>query len=595
MANLLTSFNAGVSGLHSAQASLNTASHNLANAQTKGYTRQQVIITDSFYQNSLGNHDNLLQLGTGTAIVKTRQIRNVFLDAQYRLQVGRQNFYEVNRQAVMEVEDMLGELEGEQFQTSITNLKTALSSLAEDPSNIVYRDELVSVAAQFVERAQVLQGELNTYQTSLNQEVIKQVDKINYLVSEIRDLNKKIQKYEATGDSANDYRDKRNEYLDQLATYINFETNEEKDGTITIYTEGAFLLDASTQRFLTTEYESDISRLLKPVWENGGDFFQIDSLEFSSSNKTDIGSLRGIMVARGNYAAKYTDSPNKPNEDDYKNEDGILDTIAYNKAMMQYQEDVETYNKSVGASVIMTVQTQLDTLVHGIVTAVNDVFCPNKELTLADGSTIKVLDEENALIGDDEYNTMGTEIFSRRSCERYTKTTVEVIDEDGNVKQMEVYQYNEEDPEDTYTLYTIGQLIINPTVQKDSSTIPSMYNKQSGHHDSYAYTEIGKIVTAFDNKIGTLNPNSMTSYSVSLYYAGMVDELAVLGNVWNGIITNQETTVTSIDNERQNVMGVSSEEELSDLIKFQRCFDASSRYITTVDEMLEYLIERLGG
>lgn len=48
MSNLLASFNAGVSGLHSAQASLNTTSHNLANAQTTGYTRQQTVVTDSF-------------------------------------------------------------------------------------------------------------------------------------------------------------------------------------------------------------------------------------------------------------------------------------------------------------------------------------------------------------------------------------------------------------------------------------------------------------------------------------------------------------------------------------------------------------------
>jgi len=53
MGNLMASFNAGVSGLQSAQAALNTTSHNLANAQTKGYTRQQVIVTDSFYQNTV--------------------------------------------------------------------------------------------------------------------------------------------------------------------------------------------------------------------------------------------------------------------------------------------------------------------------------------------------------------------------------------------------------------------------------------------------------------------------------------------------------------------------------------------------------------
>ena len=87
----------------------------------------------------------------------------------------------------------------------------------------------------------------------------------------------------------------------------------------------------------------------------------------------------------------------------------------------------------------------------------------------------------------------------------------------------------------------------------------------------------------------------MTTYDIKHFYVGMVTELGTQGNVWNGIIDNQNITVNTIDNERQNVMGVSTEEELSNMIKYQQCYNASSRYITTVAEMLEYLIERLGG
>lgn len=596
MANLLTSFNAGVSGLKSAQASLNTTSHNLANAQTKGYTRQQVIVSDSFYQNTLGAHNNVIQVGTGTVIVKTRQIRNTFLDEQYRLQVGRQGFYEANQKATLEIEDMLGELQGQEFSAGINDLYNALSSLGNvKADSIVIKEQVVSVASQFVERAKVVQGQLNTYQTSLNMEVKKQVDQINDIVTEIKALNKQIQKYESNGESANDYRDKRNEYLDQLGEMINFEVKEEKDGTIAIYTEGAYLLDATRQYFLTTEYESSTSRLLKPVWESGGDYFRNDSLKFSTSNNTDVGSLRGILVARGSYAANYTNMPVKPKEEDYRNADGGLDRKAYVNAMSQYSKDLEAYNDSVGASVVMKVQSQLDTLVHGIVTLINDGFCPNKELTLADGSTIRVLDEDKAFIGDDEYKTMGTELFARRNCERYTKETVTVTLDDGTQDSIEVYRYNEEDPEDVYSLYTINQLEINPVLLKDCSTLPVKFNDKSDAHNSYAHDEMREIAERMHNKIGSLTPDSMSSYNSFDFYTNMVTDLATQGDVWNGIIENQELTVATADTERQNVMGVSSEEELAELIKFQRCYDASSRYITTVAEMLEYLIERLGG
>lgn len=594
MSNLLASFNSGVSGIHSAQASLNNTAHNMANAHTEGYTRQQVMVTDSFYQNSLGPYNNKLQVGTGTVIAMTRQIRNEFLDIQYRVQLGRQCFYEANSKAAMEVEDMMGELHQEQFSEQINSLWKALSSVANSADSLVDKEELVSMASRFISDAQVLQRELDAYQTSLNTEVKEQVDAINHAVSEIKDLNELIRKYEATGDSANDYRDKRNLYLDELSQYILFETTEEVDGTISIYTNGRFILEESNQLYLSTTYESEKSHLLKPIWESGENFFTTESLAFSSANNSDIGSLRGLMVARGSYAANYTDVPVKPKQEDFATE------TEYRVAMNQFDDELKAYNNLVGASVIMTSQSQLDTLIHGIVSLINDALCPNKEVTVKDAegntSTIRVLDEQKALLGDDANNTVGTELFSRRSRERYTKVEgVTVVGEDGTETTQDFYVYNEEDPEDPYSLYTLSQLVINPVVQRDASTLPSIYNQYQDHPGGYATNELMAIANAFSEDIGTLNPNSETTYNVFNFYAGMVSQLSVSGGIWNSIIDNQEITVATLENERQNVMGVSTDEELSNLIKFQQCYNASARYITTISEMLEYIIERLGG
>lgn len=603
MANLLTSFNAGVSGLHSAQASLTVTAHNLANARTGGYTRQQLLVTDSFYQKSFGAYGNELQIGTGTTISLTRQIRNQFLDDRYRVEVGRQKFYEANQKAAIEIQDMLGELHGEEFKASINQLWEALSSYATHADDLVHKDQLVMEASLFIEAAGVIQDELNTYQTSLNMEVKNQVERTNEIVTEIRALNKQIQKFEATGESANDYRDKRNEYLDELSQYIQFEINEEPDGTIEIYSEGNYLLDTVRQYFLTTEYESPSSRLLKPVWENGGDYFQRSGLAYSTENKTDVGGLRGIMVARGNYAATYVNVPQKPEEDDFK-VNGVLDTENYNRAMSRFRDDLEVYNDSIGASVVMTIQSELDTLVHGIVTAVNDALCPDKNIQIQvpelnvtgyHTETIRVLDEENALMGDDANNSVGIELFTRRGTQRYTQEEVTVLNEDGTTSKKSVYRYNEEDTNDITKMYTINQLIVNPVVEKDASTLPAKYNDASGGKGGYANNELIAIAQSFEKKMGTLNPNSMTTYNIKNFYDALVGELATQGHIWNGIIENQNTTVYTVDNERQNVMGVSSDEELSNLIKFQQCYNASSRYVTTVAQMLEYLIERLGG
>lgn len=593
MGNLFASFNTGVSGLHSSQASLNTTAHNLANATTGGYSRQQVIVTDAFYSTQYGAYSNKMQVGLGTEIAQIRQVRNTFLDDQYRLQFGRQSFYEAQYKAVGEIEDLFGEMEGEEFIGSVTDLWEAVSNLAKQPDNIVYRSQLVSVASQFTERAGVLQDQLKQYQTNMNQEVQNQVNSINDIVSQIKNYNELIRKYEATGESANDYRDSRNQLMDQLSSYIKYEPIQEIDGTISIYAEGAYLLETNNQYMLTTEFESDTSKLLKPVWKSGGDFFLRGELAYSTENNTDTGSLRGLLVARGTQTSYYTDIPQKPVESDYLDQYGNVNQAAFFTANENYNKQVEDYNKYLSPSIVMTVQAQFDQLVHGITTMINDTLCPNKEITLADGTTMKVLDTDKAPVGDDSDATMGTELFTRRNAPRYTKTSVTVLDEDGNPQALDVYKYNEEDTSDHYSLYTTDQLVVNSELLKDPSKLPLTANPSSGFTDGYTLDLCQDLLTKWQGEFGTLDPNSLTTYNFCDYYGAMVGQFAVQGNVWNGIIENQQITVNSVNNSRQNVMGVSTDEELADLIKYQQCYNASSRYITVVDEMIEHLITNL--
>ena len=404
-----------------------------------------------------------------------------------------------------------------------------------------------------------------------------------------------IRKYEATGNPANDYRDQRNLLLDQLTQTVACDVTEQVDGTIMIYSNCGYLLDEDIQYELGVEYVSETTKLLKPIWKSTGDnFFVTDSLEYSSDNNTDLGSLRGLLVARGYFEAKFTDVPNQPKEEDYATR------LEYNLALDQYADDVKAYNQSIGASVVMTVQSQLDSLVHGIVSVVNDTFCPNIEVEIQneDGTTskVKILDEDNALMGDDENNTIGTELFSRRSRERYTKMeNVTYTDAEGNTQTRDVYVYTEEDPSDVYTLYTLDQIVMNPTVLRDASTIPSVYNNLQDHPGGYATTELIALANSFSESIGTLNPNSKTEYNVFNFYDGIVSQLGTTGSIWNSVIQNQETTVNTLREEREKIMSVSTDEELSNLIKYRQCYNASSRYITTVSQMLEYLIEKLGG
>ena len=111
--------------------------------------------------------------------------------------------------------------------------------------------------------------------------------------------------------------------------------------------------------------------------------------------------------------------------------------------------------------------------------------------------------------------------------------------------------------------------------------------------DGYTLDLCQDLLAKWQGKFGTMDPNSMTTYNFCDYYGAMVGQFSTLGNVWKGIIENQETTVHSVESDRQKEMGVSTDEELADLIKYQQCYNASSRYITVVDEMIEHLLTRL--
>ena len=92
----------------------------------------------------------------------------------------------------------------------------------------------------------------------------------------------------------------------------------------------------------------------------------------------------------------------------------------------------------------------------------------------------------------------------------------------------------------------------------------------------------------------TLNPNVSTPTNFVNYYKDLVSQVANSGYAFESIYFNQENSMESIQSAREQVSGVSSDEELSNMIKFQNAYNASSRYINVIDEMLEHLLSTLG-
>ena len=595
----------GVTGLQTNQYALNTTAHNLMNTQTKGFSRQQVMLTDRTYR-GLGTTnvfgENKAGLGVVTAEIK--QARDNFADAAYRAENGRMNFYKAQYETASEIETYFGELEGQDFNTSMNELWLSLQELQKESNSIVTRSSFISTAQLFLDRVQDIRTSFINYQRNLNVEIQNQVKRINEIADEVLELNDKILACEAAGiEKANDYRDARNLLLDELSGTVKTEIVNNVDGTVELYIEGrclvtrgkAYELDVikicdSEQYTSQYDFAQDSTDFMIPVWKDDETaLFNINKVPSTKSN-SDIGSLKGLLMSRGYFVSNYTDVPIKP---DKPIAEDFADIADYDAAMVQYEEDMNTYvdkldyfNKYVEPYTVTNLMSQFDVLVHAIVTGFNDLLCPNKEVTLADGTTIKVLDEEKAGMGmgvGNEYP--GTELFVRKSTPRYTEQTLKLAD--GSIETFMVY--NEESEDDFYSLYTGGNIEINDKLLQNPSLLP--LTMVTGEE---AQENVDAMLDLWNTKFATVSPNSLVECNFMDYYAGMMEDLADRGYTYNNMTQTQQQSVTDIENLRQGVVGVSSDEELSNMIKFQHAYNASSRYINTVSEMIEHLITTLG-
>ena len=635
MGSLFTSFNVGVSGLHAAQSGLHTTSHNLANVKTPGYTRQQNMQADKMYQVHKSTDKGLMQIGLGTKVDAIRQIRDHFLDKEYRLEVSRLTFYDKQFETVTEIEDVLGEMEGVEFNDALTDMWAHIQSLSTDPSNVTERQLFISGAESFINKAYDVYTALSNYQTGLNLEISKQVDKINEIGEKIAKYNLMISQAEASGlENANDYRDDRNLLLDELAEYTYYVYEEDIDGKIQVYINNAPLVIEGNSYHMKCEQISEDTPMYKPVWEDNGygDVYRLDEA-YSHEKKTDTGSLLGLLTARGNKFANYLDMPVKPDREDPKynpggvfkisnsimdNPGGVFDQNAYDLDYKKFNDELKVFNNTTGNSILTKIETQFDVLIHNITTMISDILCPNSTVTAAgtgtdaNGNTVnfgagaKVLDVTNCLVGTDDEGTIGEELFARKGISRYNVLTVAgpMTDANGNTITQEttdangntvykLYLYNEEDPDELWTQYSIRDLEINDKILANYSILPVKENPLAGHTDVYSQQMYTDMLSFWNNKTASLDPNILTVYKYDDYYDQMVGALGTQGSVWYSILEDQIVETEGFEDKRQQIAGVSTDEELVSLLQYQHAFNAASRYINTIDEMLQHIIERL--
>jgi len=563
----------GTSGLQTSQNALNTTAHNLSNLDTEGYTRQQVQQADRSYVtlSKTGSSVSYQQVGLGTAYSRVKQVRDYFLDKSYRKESGRLEFYNTSWQVMEEVESQLGELTGEAFQTNISDFWTSVQELVKDPSSSVTQGLFVQRAAEFVERASAVYEGLSSYQDNLNRQVKQQVDKINDYGKQLLILNDSIRTIESGGiEQANDFRDERNRILDELASLTDITWNEDLYGNVSVKIEGVDFVKGGTCYEIGLKVD-ETTGFYTPFWpqnaeytilENGVKNYDIEgaevfdlSREISSDMNTDVGKLKAMLLARCDHRADYT--------------------------------DVETNYDGVAQSVVMNIQSEFDQLIHAVTTKINGILAEaagqqTGDLTLADGTVLTnasyIESDATGYLRKDDGSPI--QVFSKATTDSYDKVT--------GADGKEYWVYRKEDYSEQDSLYSIKNLQIDRTLMQKPSMLG--FKKEDGTVDTVT---VEKLRDAFSEEAYTLNPKVQKKTSFIDYYSDLVSQVANSGSIYKGIYDNQENTVEYTQSARDQVLAVSSDEELANMIKLQNAYNASSRYINAVSEMLEHIISRL--
>lgn len=283
-----------ISGLQASRQSLDTISHNIANANNPNYVRQSAIHANNPYSKSA---DGKLEIGTGVSVIQVRQIRDEFLDMKFRRESESFGYHHAKSQILEDVEGVFNEITNSGLQKIMDGFWGTWNELYKEPESLTIRGLVHESSVAFTETVNHLSNQLNDIKQNLNKEITLKVNETNSLFRQINELNKKIKLVEGNKSKmkANDFRDERNSLLDRLSQILPITAYENKFGEVDISLQGRDMVNSSY--ISTIDMKADENGLGHIYWGK-------------SNEKIDLrgsGELGGFIDVRDKSMVQYMD------------------------------------------------------------------------------------------------------------------------------------------------------------------------------------------------------------------------------------------------------------------------------------------------
>lgn len=224
-----SSLNTIRTGLFGSQRALETVGKNIANANVKGYHRQEVLFGAAEPGHVIGGP------GRGINSAQIVRYRDEFLDRQFRARNGWSGYYATQANALGQIESLVGDLGEAGLKVSLDTFWNSWKRLALNPSDLSMKQGVVDAAKSLLQEAKSTFTGLQELRSDLDDQLRAQVDLVNQAAGELASLNKSILAAHAAGQSPHELADRRDQLIDALARLTGASAVTQSDGTVTLF------------------------------------------------------------------------------------------------------------------------------------------------------------------------------------------------------------------------------------------------------------------------------------------------------------------------------------------------------------------------
>ena len=572
--------NLGYKGVAAQQRALDVTGHNIANANTEGFSRQRaVMVTDMPMYTPNG------YIGSGVDIINVERIRDKFLDQQFRNESNNKGYWDLTFNTYTKIEDILNEPIDGSLRKSMDDFWSAWQDLSKDPESAAIRTTVIQKGITAADSFNHLYDQMALLKEDIGFNLQNKVSDVNSLSTRIADINLQIIRSESDGRMANDFRDQRDLLVEELSKIVNIDITEDNRGGMNIFVGGQALVYTTTYNTIQSTPRAD--GMFDVKWANGSDFQAKNGEMKALIDARDV--VVDSYIGQLNTAAKaFAEMTNSVHQSGFglggDNDTGIpFFTIP--------GQTVGSQGKATGSDLwggftpIITTQGNTDALNPYQIVFANDATATSTGF----GWTVNTL-----TITADWANTDYTESELQDMINQQLETagvTEKIFLNMGSAPSAEIVDtsFAIAGGANPSADFSASNISVNPDLIADVSKVAaakySVTNPQNGIGDNGNALKLAQI---------KYDKSAINGFTVDDYYRSMIGDIGINANKAKSMANNQELLVSQINTQREYVMGVSLDEEMTNMIQFQQAYNSSARFLTTVDEMLDVLVNRLG-